>query len=495
MAIAQGINKKVSFKAQTALGTPATGTGGQELRRVTSVSNQARATYVNNEIVGHQQSTGVNLGTASTTNALDGLLSPGTYSKLMEALLRKVFVATTPIAASVTIAGTSPNYTVTDAANSFLVAGVKIGDVIRLTGAGLNTANVNNNLLLTGVTATVLTGVLVSLPANGGTAMVAEGPIATSTVTVVGKKSHPPLTGHTDTLFTFEEWYSDLGLSETYPDTRIGQCDVGLPASGNATVKFANQGLGVRTLGSTQSLTTVAIADIAGGFTCAAATLYVGKLVTISGTLGGTGSITGYASPTTYKISATNGSTTFTLTTTADVAIVTTIGTPTGLTYTVNQQVLTNPTAATTAPVLTAVRGVLVVNGAQTTNVTGITLTINPTLTAMGPIVGSNFAPDMSRGKIMVTGSFTALFDSNTLVNLYNAETKVGLTAVMAADTTKNSDFMAFTMSAIKLTGDAPNDGELGIVRTYPFTAELNALGGAALANDQTVISVQDSLA
>jgi hypothetical protein len=57
--------------------------------------------------------------------------------------------------------------------------------------------------------------------------------------------------------------------------------------------------------------------------------------VTISGTLGGGGSITGYANPTTYKISATNGSTTFTLTTTADVAIVTSAGTPTGLTYTV----------------------------------------------------------------------------------------------------------------------------------------------------------------
>jgi len=82
-------------------------------------------------------------------------------------------------------------------------------------------------------------------------------------------------------------------------------------------------------------LTGVAITGTAGQFSCTATTnLVVGQYLTISGTLGGTGTITGYTNPTTYKISATNGTSTFTLTTTADVAIVTTAGTPTGLTYT-----------------------------------------------------------------------------------------------------------------------------------------------------------------
>ena len=61
----------------------------------------------------------------------------------------------------------------------------------------------------------------------------------------------------------------------------------------------------------------------------------VGGTLTISGTLAGTGSITGYTSPKTYYITATNGTTTFTL---SDVfggtALTTTAGTPTGLTYT-----------------------------------------------------------------------------------------------------------------------------------------------------------------
>ena len=80
-------------------------------------------------------------------------------------------------------------------------------------------------------------------------------------------------------------------------------------------------------------LTGVAIAGTAGQFTCTAATLAVNQTVTITGTLGGTGTITGYTTGTVYTISVTNGTTSFTLTD-AGAAIVTTAGTPTGLTYT-----------------------------------------------------------------------------------------------------------------------------------------------------------------
>ena len=84
------------------------------------------------------------------------------------------------------------------------------------------------------------------------------------------------------------------------------------------------------------SLSGVSITGIAGQFSCTAApiTLVIGQALTISGTLGGTGSITGYTNPTTYYIIATNGSTTFTLSATqGGTAITTTVGTPTGLSY------------------------------------------------------------------------------------------------------------------------------------------------------------------
>ena len=94
----------------------------------------------------------------------------------------------------------------------------------------------------------------------------------------------------------------------------------------------------VKAANTSVTLAGVAIGGTAGEFTNTAAALAVGDRVTITGTFGGTGSITGYATGNVYKVSAITGTspnvTGFTLTTEADVAIVTTVGTPTGLTYT-----------------------------------------------------------------------------------------------------------------------------------------------------------------
>jgi hypothetical protein len=83
-----------------------------------------------------------------------------------------------------------------------------------------------------------------------------------------------------------------------------------------------------------QTLTTFATTGVAGQVSFAATTypVQVGQEVTISGVYGGTGSITGYANPTTYLVGVTNGTTTATLTTLAGGALTTTAGTPSGIT-------------------------------------------------------------------------------------------------------------------------------------------------------------------
>ena len=93
----------------------------------------------------------------------------------------------------------------------------------------------------------------------------------------------------------------------------------------------------VTVAGGTQTgfaLTTVAITGTAGQFSCDATTLTVGQFVTISGTLGGTGTITGYVNPTTYYVVNTNGTTTFQLAASEGAAnIVTVAGNTRGLTF------------------------------------------------------------------------------------------------------------------------------------------------------------------
>jgi hypothetical protein len=160
-----------------------------------------------------------------------------------------------------------------------------------------------------------------------------------------------------NTDFDFYEVVSPGTLSATAPSHRLGTVQ-----NGTAALRF----VGTRAKG-TVSLTAptisgVVISGTGGQFTCTATTLAVGNLIAISGTFGGTGSITGYSNPTTYKVSAITGSgsavTGFTLTTTGDSAIVTTAGTPTGLTYSNNSR------KSVTAVTLTgAVREVDLVTG------------------------------------------------------------------------------------------------------------------------------------
>lgn len=83
------------------------------------------------------------------------------------------------------------------------------------------------------------------------------------------------------------------------------------------------------------ALTGVVITSSFGQFSCTAVTeITIGATVTISGTFGGSGSITGYTNPKTYYVIATNGTTSFQLSETlGGPGVVTTTGNPTGLTY------------------------------------------------------------------------------------------------------------------------------------------------------------------
>jgi hypothetical protein len=131
---------------------------------------------------------------------------------------------------------------------------------------------------------------------------------------------------------------------------------------------------------SSAILTGVVITGTAGQFSCTAASvsLAVGQTVTISGTYGGTGSISGYTNPTTYYVIATNGSTTFTLSTTVSGSgVTTTAGTPTGLTYTLSTFVNTSSAGSGTQTVSIRAIPVSALAGASDVPLTQNTLIVS----------------------------------------------------------------------------------------------------------------------
>jgi hypothetical protein len=91
----------------------------------------------------------------------------------------------------------------------------------------------------------------------------------------------------------------------------------------------------------TATVTGAAIADTIGTFTCTSnAFLAIGQTITLSGTYGGTGSITGYTNPTSYLVATATGGagtvTGFKIINLDGSPVTTTAGTPTGITYTIS---------------------------------------------------------------------------------------------------------------------------------------------------------------
>jgi hypothetical protein len=258
MTVANVIATTVSRVKQSALGT-AGSSGSKLMRRVSLELNKQNDTYASNEIVDHQQSTGATQGPGRIAGTLKGELSAGSYDLEFAALLRKDFATafTAITGASLTIAGSGPTYTVTRAAGDFLSGGVKRGMVVRLTVGSLNAANISKNLLVISATATVLTVV----PLNG-VALVAEGPIATCTVSAPGKMTYAPPSGHTNDYFSWEKKYTDLTRYELFTDLKPASADVSIPGSGQIEVSFDMAGLG-RTISGSETLTSPTAASTA----------------------------------------------------------------------------------------------------------------------------------------------------------------------------------------------------------------------------------------
>lgn len=159
-------------------------------------------------------------------------------------------------------------------------------------------------------------------------------------------------------------------------------------------------------------------------------------------------------------------------------------------------QVLTSPTATTTTPVMSASNGVIWVNGSAVANITGLSVSIVGGVQNGDAVIGSNSAVDLARGRIKVSGQFSGLFTDTVISALFDAETPISILGIMMDNPgVATSAFITFNMSRAKITSDPPDDGEKTIVRTYAFVAEINVNGGAALANDQTILSIQDSAA
>lgn len=397
---AHGSRKEVRVKKEASWGVAPGASGAYLLRRVTRVPNVKKSIAESDEITSHRQRTGVRHGVRSVEDAYAGKLSAGTFKDFLAAAVRKAFAAVTAISGlSITVAGSGPTYTLTRGAGSWLTDGVKFGQTVRLTAGAFNAANLNKNLAVVSLTALGLT----VIPLNG-VGLVAEGPVVSATLSIPGKVTYAPPSGHTDDSFAIEDWHPDINQSELYLGEKLSELAIAVP-DGNVDITMNFLGKDVQT-GTSQYYTT--------------------------------------------------------------------------------------PTAETSTPICHSSCGTIIAPSGELAIVTGLSISVKGHPSGQ-PAVGSTVYSGIDPGKIMVDGQLSAYFYDATLRDYFLNETLVNLIGVFGGSEAAAADFVGFTLPQVKLNSADKDDGDKPVIRTFTFTSEYNAGGGAGQSQEQTSLYIQDS--
>jgi hypothetical protein len=212
-----GRNVSVAFMAQPTLGTPVSGAGATYFRSsATGGLALSKNKVRSNEIRSDGQSTLGRHGSRSVSGSYPADATLGTHDALFEALVRGTWAA--PLVITEATAGltsiTTTTNTIVAAAGSWITAGLRKGDVFRLTNHS-TAANNNKNLRIVDLTASTITLPAGSLTLNA----VAD---TSFTITRPKKLVNPAIP--TRRLFTFEEREEDQDASSLFPDCRVSSC-------------------------------------------------------------------------------------------------------------------------------------------------------------------------------------------------------------------------------------------------------------------------------
>lgn len=151
-------------------------------------------------------------------------------------------------------------------------------------------------------------------------------------------------------------------------------------------------------------------------------------------------------------------------------------------------QYFTSPTAATSEGTYSGPDGLLLINGVANRKVTSLNLSLSNG-TTMTPVIGSVAQGAKSRGKVNVTGSLSAIFDDESILNYFNDEEEVSLTyALISADRT---EAFAIHMPRVKLGSANRDDGENTIIISSDFQALRDVSGSTTV--EATTLRIQDT--
>ena len=223
-------NAYIARKVQSALGSQASGTGASILRTAGGTGGRLSKAAVESMEISHDgMSTRGRHGTQKTGATYSAEMSIGSFDDILEAVVRGTYEASLAITEAAMTSITTTTSTIVAAGGSWITEGLRVGDVIRLTGHA-TAANNDRNLRITGLTATTIT-VAETLTADA----VAD---STFTVTRQGQKLINPAAGAlVKRYFTLEEHEIDIDGSEVFTDCVWGRLRFQMQPNGLLTVE------------------------------------------------------------------------------------------------------------------------------------------------------------------------------------------------------------------------------------------------------------------
>lgn len=161
---------------------------------------------------------------------LEGELSLGTYADFIGSALRKNFAAVSSLSALTNVTATTGAPQFTRAAGSWITDGLRVGMVVRMSG-WTTTGSTNNskNYTIIALTATQMT-VAESVAAKAAGDSVV--------VSIPGKVTYAPLTGHTNDSYSIENWAPDVTQSLRFLGCKVSSIGIQMPPNDKASISI-----------------------------------------------------------------------------------------------------------------------------------------------------------------------------------------------------------------------------------------------------------------
>lgn len=236
MGLQTGTGLIIAYKKETTFGVlPTNDATAKQLRRTRFGLGLTKDAIKSSEIRRDFQRPAARHAMRRAGGDVEGELTLGTYAAFIGSGLRRDFATVPALSALTNVTATVGAPQFVRATGSWITDGLRVGMTVRMTGwATTGAANNNKNFTIIALTATQMTVAEAVAAKAAGDSVV---------VSIPGKATYIPLTGHTNDSYAFEQWAPDAAQSRRFLGQRVGGLKFASPANDKAsfTATFLGQ--------------------------------------------------------------------------------------------------------------------------------------------------------------------------------------------------------------------------------------------------------------